>query len=447
MMNEYAFVLGSNWLLSIAELLVYVQDRGYRATLVDHSRHIAILDIEEKLDNEQIIEMQSALGGCYKVGRVLHRYNIETVRSAFPTAGSPKREDRETLIKFPWLSKVWQNPKGKKIKFGLSTYPEVDGKSPIQYRRFTRTMDEKIKNVLVEKGARKVDYFAYDKPDRRVAERMNLALWPKSIAQNNLLIPPNSEILAAFTQKHLYFARTLVVYDSALQQYRDESRPYISSEISTSPKVCRTLLTLAGARPGDTVLDPFCGTGTILMEAALLGMKVIGIDIDGNQVQGTKSNLIWFGKDSGQQVDFELIRGDARELSNLVTRQVDAVAFEPSLGPIYSRRPQREDVETNIRDLTILYRTVLSQITQVLRPDGRVAMTIPVIVTNEGTVSVDIREMIKGTGLGIFRLLPAGIIQSRSEGDKRLRINPGRDLLPERKRGQIIQRALLALEK
>jgi tRNA G10 N-methylase Trm11 len=446
-MNEYAFVLGSNWLLSIAELLVYVQDKGFRATLVDHSRNIVILDIKEKLDNEQIVEMQGTLGGCFKIGRVLYRYDMETVRNAFPTAGTPRKEDRETLIKFPWLSKVWQNPKGKRIKFGLSTYPEFDGKSPVQYRRFARTMDEKIKNTLIQKGARKADYFAYDKPDQRVAERMNLALWPKSIAHNNLLVSPNSEILAAFTQKHLYFARTLVVYDSALQQYRDESRPYISSEISTSPKICRTLLTLAGARPGDTILDPFCGTGTLLMEAAMLGMKVIGIDIEGNQVQGTKSNLIWFGKDLGQHVDFEIIRGDARELSKLVDRQVDAVAFEPSLGPIYSGKPEREIAEENIRELTQLYRTVLIEIAQILRPDGRVSMTIPVIVTTDGTVSVDIREMTKGTGLGFFRLLPAGIIQSRSEGDKRLRINPDRDLLPERKRGQIVQRALVTMEK
>jgi tRNA G10 N-methylase Trm11 len=446
-MNEYAFVLGSNWLLSIAELLVYVQDRGFKATLVDHSRHIAILEIKDKLDNEQIVEMQGALGGCYKIGRVIYRYDIDVVRDAFPTAGKLQKEAREILIKFPWLSKVWQNPKGKRIRFGVSTYPEFDGKSPVQYRRFTRTMDEKIKNVLIQKGARKVDYFAYDKPDKRVAERMNLALWPKAIAQNNLLIPPNSEILAAFTQKHLYFARTLVVYDSALQQYRDESRPFISSEISTSPKICRTLLTLAGARSGDTVVDPFCGTGTLLMEAAMLGMKVIGVDIDGNQVQGTKSNLIWFGKDSGQRVDFEVIRGDARELSKLVSKHVDAIAFEPSLGPIYSVRPEREEAEASIQELTQLYRSVLIQAAEILRPDGRVAMTIPVIVTKEGTVSVNIREMIRGTGLGIFRLLPAGIIHSRSEGDKRLRINPGRDLLPERKRGQIVQRAVVALEK
>jgi tRNA G10 N-methylase Trm11 len=446
-MNEYAFVLGSNWLLSIAELLVYVQDRGFRATLVDHSRHVAILDIDEKLDMDQIVEMQAALGGCYKVGRVVYRHDIDVVKSAFPVDGKPGKENRDMLVKMPWLSKIWRNPSGKKIKFAVSTYPEVKGRSPIQYRRFTRMIDERIKETLVQKGARKVDYFAYDKPDKRNAEKMNLALWPKSIAQNNLLIPPNGEILAAFTQKHLYFARTLFVYDSSLQQYRDESRPYISSEISTSPKICRTLLNLAGARPGDTILDPFCGTGTLLIEASLLGMKVIGIDIEGNQAQGTKSNLMWFGKDSGQRVDFDVIRGDARELSKLVNRQVDAVAFEPPLGPIYSSKPTREDAQTNIQELTQLYRTVLMQVTEILRPDGRVAMTIPVVNTREGVVSIDIREMLKETGLGVFKLLPAGIIQSRSEGDKRLRLNPGRNLLPERKRGQIVQRAVLALEK
>ncbi len=446
-MNEYAFVLGSNWLLSIAELLVHVQDRGLGATLVDHSRNIAILDIKEKLDTNQIVDIQGSLGGCYKIGRVLYRYDIDVVRKAFPVDGKLTKEDRDELIKMPWLTRVWQNPRAKKIKFGISTYPEFDGRSAIQYRRFTRTMDEQIKNALIEKGARKVDYFAYDKPDKRVTERVNLALWPKSIAENNLLIPPNSEILAAFTAKYLYFARTLVVYDSVLQQYRDESRPYISSEISTSPKICRTLLNLAGARPGDTVLDPFCGTGTLLMEAAMLGMKVIGIDIESNQVQGTKSNLIWFGKDAGQRVDFEVIRGDARELSKLVRKQVDAIAFEPSLGPIYSKQPKKRDAEASVRELTELYRTVLNQAGEILHPEGRVAMTIPVIVTEEGTTSIDVREMLKGTGFEAYKLLPAGMIQSRSEGDKRLRINPDRDLLPERKRGQFVQRALIALTK
>ncbi len=446
-MVEYMFVLGSNWLLSIAELLVYVRNRGYEAVVSDHSRHAVILDFKQKLSLEEVIDMQASLGGCYKVGRVIQTYSIIIPRNAYPTSGKPDREARDILETCPWLPSLWQRPRGKKIKFGVSTYPIFDGKAPIQYRRFTRALDDTIKKQLLQKGARKADYFAYDEPDRRRAKRMNLALWPKTIAKNSLLTPPNAEILAAFTEKNLYLARTMVVYDSVLQQYRDESRPYISSEISTSPKICRTLLNLAGARPGDTILDPFCGTGTLLIEAAMLGMKCIGVDIDGNQVQGTKANLAWYGRDIGEQVNFEVIRGDARNVTDFIHKQVDAVAFEPSLGPVSKKRPTAKEAEETIDELTVLYREALTQIAQVLRPDGRVAMTIPVIVTRAGPVTMDIREMTRGTGLGIYRMLPADMIKSISDSDERLQISPNRQVLPERKIGQIVQRQLIALEK
>ncbi len=446
-MAEYVFILGSNWLLSIAELLVYVRNRGYEAIVTDHSRHAVVLDFKEKLKLEDVVDMQGSLGGCYKIGRVIQTYNIIIPTDAYPTNGKPDREALSILTSCPWLPDLWQRPRGRKIKFGVSTYPVVDGKGPIQYRRFTRGLDDTIKKLLLQKGARKADYFAYDEPDRRKVKRMNLALWPKTIAKNGLLTPPNAEILAVFTDKNLYIARTMVIYDSVLQQYRDESRPYISKEISTSPKICRTLLNLAGARAGDTVLDPFCGTGTLLMEAAMLGMKVIGIDIDGNQVQGTKSNLTWFGRDIGERVHFDVFRGDARNLTNLVHKQVDAVAFEPALGPVTRKRPTLREAEEIIKDLTKLYREALTQIAQVLRPDGRVGMTMPVIVSKSGPVSMDIREMIEGTGLGVYRMLPADMIKSLSDSDERLYITPNREVLPERKMGQIVQRQLIVLEK
>jgi tRNA G10 N-methylase Trm11 len=446
-MVEYVFILGSNWLLSIAELLVYVRNRGYEAIVTDHSRHAVVLDFNKKLSLDDVMEIQGALGGCYKIGRVIQAYNIIIPMNAYPTNGKPDREALEIIKGLPWLSSFWQNPRGKKIKFGVSTYPIFDGKAPIQYRRFTRGLDDTIKKRLLEKGARSADYFAYDEPDRRKAKRMNLALWPKTISKNNLLTPPNSEIIAAFTEKNLYIARTMVIYDSVLQQYRDESRPYISKEISTSPKICRTLLNLAGARPGDTVLDPFCGTGTLLMEAAMLGMKCIGVDIDGDQVHGTKTNLIWFGRDIGQRVEFDVFRGDARNLASLIHEQVDVVAFEPSLGPVSRKRPTAKEAEKTIKELTKLYREALTQIAQVLRPDGRVAMTIPVIISKSGQVPVDIREMLDGTGFGVYKMLPRDMIKSLSNSEERMYITPDRDVLPERKMGQIVQRQIIVLEK
>ena len=446
-MTKLAFVLGSNWLLSVAELLVYIQDRGFDGTLIDHSRNAAIVDIKQRLDSDQIIDMQSALGGCYKIGKVIWEYDIDLPLNAYPAKKVASKQDLEEIRKCPWLKIVWPRVKGKKIKFGISTYPLTDGRFPINFRRFTRGMDDQVKKLLVENGAKRADYYAYDEPDRRKEGRLNIALWPKTIAQNSLLAPPNAEVLAIFTEKNLYIARTRIVYDSMLQQYRDESRPFVSAEISTSPKISRTLLTLAGARPGDTILDPFCGTGTLLMEAAILGMKCIGVDINGDQVQGARSNLKWLSKDLGQKLEYDIFRGDTRELSSLLKKQVDAVAFEPLLGPIYKKPPLRDEAEKTIKELTTLYRESLTEIASVLRPDGRVAMTIPVINTEGEPLSIKFRDLIRGTGLALYRMLPSDVLKSKSDNNPRLKIRPSRELIPERKRGQAVQRSLIVLEK
>ena len=446
-MTKLAFVLGSNWLLSIAELMVYIQDRGFDGTLIDHTRNAAIVDIKQRLDSDQIVDMQSALGGCYKIGKVIWEYDIEVPLKAFPAKNVASKEELIEIRKCPWLKIIWPRVNGKKVKFGISTYPIFDGRFPINFRRFTRGMDEQVKQLLLENGARKADYYAYDEPDRRVEGRLNIALWPKTIAKNALLATPNAEVLAIFSEEKLYIARTRIVYDSMLQQYRDESRPFVSSEISTSPKICRTLLNLAGARPGDTILDPFCGTGTILMEAALLGMNCIGMDINGDQVQGARSNLKWLGKDLGMKLEYDIFKGDVRELSSLVKKQVDAVAFEPLLGPIYKKPPVMDEAEKTIKELTTLYRQALTEIASVLRPDGRVAMTIPVINTDGEPISIKFRDLLNGTGLALYRMLPGDSIKSRRDVHPRLKIRPSRELIPERKRGQAVQRALIVLEK
>jgi tRNA G10 N-methylase Trm11 len=427
--------------------LVYIQDRGYEGRLVDHSRNAAIVDIKQRLDVDQIVDMQSALGGCYKVGKVIWEYDSVVPLKAYPARGAADKESLKEMRKCPWLRIVWPRVKGKKIKFGISTYPIFDGRFPVNFRKFTRGMDDQVKKLLLENGARRADYFAYDEPDRRVSSRLNIALWPKTIARNNLLVPPHAEVLAVFSEKKLYIARTRVVYDSMLQQYRDESRPFVSAEISTSPKLCRSLLNLAGARPGDTILDPFCGTGTLLMEAAILGMKCIGVDIDSDQVQGARSNLKWLAKDLGDKLHYDIFKGDARNLSRYMKKQVDAVAFEPLLGPIYKEVPHEEEAKKTIKELTVLYRDALTEIAKVLRPDGRIAMTIPVVNTTGEPQSVKFSELIKGTGLTLYRMLTSDSIKTPTDIDPRLKIRPGRELIPERKRGQSVQRAIIVLEK
>ncbi len=46
------------------------------------------------------------------------------------------------------------------------------------------------------------------------------------------------------------------------------------------PQLARSLLNIAGVRPGDCVLDPMCGSGTTLIEASLLGCAAFGVDMN-----------------------------------------------------------------------------------------------------------------------------------------------------------------------
>jgi tRNA G10 N-methylase Trm11 len=446
-MTELVFVLGKNWILSIAELVMHLQDRGVMGGIVDHSRTAAIVLIEDELDDEALVEMLSSLGGCFKVGKVIKKIERRVVQGAFPRRGKVENQNRNILRECHWISEIWKRPANQRIKFGVSTYPLFGKESDVDLRKFTLGMDEWIKKQLLDKRAKRVAYYAYDEADRRDPKKPNTALWPGTIARYNLLKAPNAEILAALMQSKLYLAKTIAVYDSELQRYRDESRPYVEAEISTSPKICRTLLTLAGARSGDTILDPFCGTGTLLMEAAMLGMRCIGVDINGDTVQGARSNLKWLGADFGEQLDFKVIRGDARNVANLVGETVDAVAFEPELGPVHVQKPVRQMAEKVLKTLTALYREVLLSVDSCLRSEGRVAMTVPAINTTEGKVAIDPQSMLKHTPFKVKQLLPKDAFLSNEHMDRRIRIIPNRETLPERKRGQSVERQILVLER
>ena len=56
-------------------------------------------------------------------------------------------------------------------------------------------------------------------------------------------------------------------------------------------KLSRAMINLAGFKEGDTLCDPFCGTGTTLLEAESMGIRSIGIDFDKKMCDVTMKNL------------------------------------------------------------------------------------------------------------------------------------------------------------
>ena len=56
-------------------------------------------------------------------------------------------------------------------------------------------------------------------------------------------------------------------------------------------KLTRAMINLAGLHEGETVCDPFCGTGTTLLEAESMGIHAIGVDFDEKMHKIAKENL------------------------------------------------------------------------------------------------------------------------------------------------------------
>jgi len=70
-------------------------------------------------------------------------------------------------------------------------------------------------------------------------------------------------------------------------------------------RIAKAMLNLT-ARPGDTVLDPFCGTGTIPLLAAWAGHRSYGSDVSAACIARAGENLAHFGREA------TLVCADAR---------------------------------------------------------------------------------------------------------------------------------------
>jgi tRNA (guanine10-N2)-dimethyltransferase len=85
-------------------------------------------------------------------------------------------------------------------------------------------------------------------------------------------------------------------------------------------KLTRAMINLAGLREGETVCDPFCGTGTTLLEAESLGIHAIGVDFDERMCQMSKENLAINGYESKLiKDDFSGLKRIAEEFDGIVT--------------------------------------------------------------------------------------------------------------------------------
>ena len=186
----------------------------------------------------------------------------------------------------------------------------------------------------------------------------------------------------------------------------DFQRPFQDSTRTLSPRLARLLVNLSLTRNACCLLDPFCGLGTVLQEALLSGVSIVGVDRDQLMVRRAKENLAWLRHKYNitKELHDTVFAFDARRISKARMPKVDAIATEPILLPIFESNPGVLDARKHIEKAREMYEKCMYEFATILsRKNQRVAIVSPVLIDSFGSPrTFDISEVARSAGLMPF---------------------------------------------
>ena len=226
---------------------------------------------------------------------------------------------------------------------------------------------------------------------------------------------------------------------------RDQARPARDAKVGMlPPKLAQILINLCGKLPeGARVLDPFCGTGVIIQEAAIMGYVPYGTDLNERMVEYSKKNLSWLFNERNQkrfkilpdliqkkdQILNAISVGDATNFT--WEGKIDAVAFEGYLGAPMSKPPVDIKLKTEKAKCKEIAIGFLKNITPQIKSGTPVVMALPAWLRENG----------KYAGLNIL-----DEIQEMGYNFEKFQDLSQSDLLYYRE-GQIVAREIIVIRK
>lgn len=212
-----------------------------------------------------------------------------------------------------------------------------------------------------------------EKLERDIGE----VIWKRYGANVDLKNPENV-IYGVLTDEFVLGRVRSEIDKTAYKEREPQRRPYFRPGVML-PKTARAVVNLSRVREGDRFIDPFCGSGGFLIEAALIGAKIHGCDVDDEALAGCEKNLKHYGIK-----DYKLELRDARTLGREYRDFFDAIATDPPYG-----------ISASTRGLNIekLYKDSINSFYEILKPKRYACVTSP--------RKLEIKKAVKKTGFEI----------------------------------------------
>lgn len=332
----YIALLGRQPELSIAELeRVFPRVSWY-------SSQTALVDAKQNFDVQR-------LGGTQKAGHV-----------AFELQSSDWRRVSDAIVRH--YSKAWAKAEGK-ITLGLSVYDMTV--SPREVQKVGLLLKSKLKK---------------DGVSLRLVPNQEQALSSATSHHNKLGLSSNKvELIIVRGKTSVMVAESIGTQNITALAARDQGRPRRDAFVGMlPPKLALMMINLAVGKNNTSpqrILDPFCGTGVLLQEAALLGNPVYGTDLAEKMIRFSRDNLNWLQDTYKLPVDWYLHEGDAMDTK--WQAPINAVASEAYLGQPFSAPPSSSKLTEVRGNCNHIISSFLKNIASQLEPGTPLVLAVP----------------------------------------------------------------------
>lgn len=344
---KYLFILGRNIELSIAEIFAYFEREENKILRYSVEKNSILIDFQREI-NKGII---NDFGGVISIGKV------------FCSVDSKELEKQ----------KIYTGTKNK-INYVVWNFSETNSYNTMSYY---------LKKFFKEQRVKAVEKNLNGSLELQDGTRLRIA---SGLIDEEYFVYEN------------YFGKIIEKCDYKNLELKDMQKPVRRESLSISPRLAKIMINLSKAGKNESLLDPFCGIGVILVEALNKKINVVGVDKDESAIHGAMKNLNWF---KFAKEDYNLIRGDSMKIS---VGKFNVIVTEPDLGVVLKKIPNKKQASLMIRDFEDLIISVIRNTKNSVY--GRIVFSSPLINVGRERISCNAENIVSATGLKIANGFP-----------------------------------------